>query len=103
MHMHHERDILISEEQTTDTNPIFDLAIIPRDLPNNLQHSSLVLYFRCWLQLVHLTDLNVALQGNGEIPLWSREHWLKIQRMSLSLVLRLPVSVWSRLYTSIAI
>ena len=37
----------------------------------------MVLYFRCWLQLVHSTDLNLVLQGRGEIPLWSREHWLR--------------------------
>ena len=37
----------------------------------------MVLYFRCWLQLVHLTDLNLALQGCDEIRLWSKEHWLR--------------------------
>ena len=33
MHIYHKQHILISEQQITDTNPIFDLAHIPRDLP----------------------------------------------------------------------
>ena len=32
MHIHYEHNILISEQQITDTNPLFDLAYIPRDL-----------------------------------------------------------------------
>jgi hypothetical protein len=34
IHMHHKHELLISEQQATDTNPLFDLAIIPRDLQN---------------------------------------------------------------------
>ena len=34
MHIHHKRNIFISEQQVTDTNPLFDLAHIPRDLPS---------------------------------------------------------------------
>jgi hypothetical protein len=32
MHIHHKHNILISEQQATDTNPLFDLAYIPSDL-----------------------------------------------------------------------
>jgi hypothetical protein len=32
MHIHYKNNILISEQQVTDTNPLFDLAYIPRDL-----------------------------------------------------------------------
>jgi hypothetical protein len=32
MHIHHKHNILIPEQQVTDTNPFFDLAYIPRDL-----------------------------------------------------------------------
>jgi len=32
MHIHHRHNILISEQQVTDTNPLFDLAYIPHDL-----------------------------------------------------------------------
>jgi hypothetical protein len=32
MHLHHKRSTLISEQQVNDTNPLFDLANIPRDL-----------------------------------------------------------------------
>jgi hypothetical protein len=32
MHMHYKHNILISEQQVTDTIPLFDLAYIPRDL-----------------------------------------------------------------------
>ena len=39
--------------------------------------SWLIPYFRCWLHRVHLTDLNLALQGRDETSLWSREHWLR--------------------------
>jgi hypothetical protein len=38
MNMHYKQDLLIFEQQTTDTNPLFDLAIIPRDLQNTPQH-----------------------------------------------------------------
>jgi len=31
MHMHYKQDILIPEQQVTDTNPFFDLATIPCD------------------------------------------------------------------------
>jgi len=34
MHIHHKQNILISEQQVTDTNPPFDLAHIPRDRPS---------------------------------------------------------------------
>jgi len=34
MHIHHKQNILISEQRVSDTNPLFDLAYIPRDLPN---------------------------------------------------------------------
>ena len=32
MHIHYKHNILISKQQVTDTNPLFDLARIPRDL-----------------------------------------------------------------------
>jgi len=32
MHMHYKYNILISEQQVTNTNPLFELAHIPRDL-----------------------------------------------------------------------
>jgi hypothetical protein len=32
IHMHHRQNISISKQQVTDTNPLFDLAYIPRDL-----------------------------------------------------------------------
>ena len=32
MHIHHKHNIFISEQQVTDTNPLFALARIPRDL-----------------------------------------------------------------------
>jgi hypothetical protein len=32
MHIHYKNNILISEQQVTDINPLFDLAYIPRDL-----------------------------------------------------------------------
>jgi len=32
MHMHYNHNILISKQQVTDTNPLFQLARIPRDL-----------------------------------------------------------------------
>jgi hypothetical protein len=32
MHIHYNHNILISEQQGIDTNPLFDLAYIPRDL-----------------------------------------------------------------------
>ena len=35
-HIHHKQTILISEQQVTDTNSLFDLAHIPRDLPGTL-------------------------------------------------------------------
>jgi hypothetical protein len=32
IHLHHKHNILIAEEQASDTNPLFELASIPRDL-----------------------------------------------------------------------
>ena len=32
MQVHHKQHILIPEQQVTDTNPLYDLAYIPRDL-----------------------------------------------------------------------
>jgi hypothetical protein len=32
MHIHYKHNILIYEQQVTDTNQLFDLAYIPRDL-----------------------------------------------------------------------
>jgi len=32
IHMHHKHNILITEQQAIDTNPLFELASIPRDL-----------------------------------------------------------------------
>jgi hypothetical protein len=32
MNIHYKHNILISEQQVTDTIPLFDLAYIPRDL-----------------------------------------------------------------------
>jgi hypothetical protein len=40
MNMHHRQGLLIPEQQVTDTNPLFDLAIIPRDLHTPTPHSS---------------------------------------------------------------
>jgi hypothetical protein len=34
MHIRHKHSLLISEQQTIDTNLLFDLAIIPHDLQN---------------------------------------------------------------------
>ena len=39
MHIHYKYNILISEQQVTDTNPLFDLARIPRDLQCHPLHS----------------------------------------------------------------
>jgi hypothetical protein len=32
IHLHHKNNILIAEQQANDTNPLFELATIPRDL-----------------------------------------------------------------------
>jgi hypothetical protein len=40
MNMHYKQDLLIAEQQVTDTNPLYDLAIIPRDLQANPSHST---------------------------------------------------------------
>jgi hypothetical protein len=40
MNMHYQQGLLISEQQVTDTNPLFDLAIIPRDLQATYPNSS---------------------------------------------------------------
>jgi hypothetical protein len=40
MNMHYRQGSLIPEQQVTDTNPLFDLAIIPRDLHTPSPHSS---------------------------------------------------------------
>ena len=40
MHMHYKQGILIPEQQVTDTNPLFDLATIPRDLQATSTDSS---------------------------------------------------------------
>ena len=32
IHLHHRHNILIAEQQANDTNPLFELASIPRDL-----------------------------------------------------------------------
>jgi hypothetical protein len=40
MNMHYKQDLLISEQQTTDTNPLSDLAITPGDLQNTPQHNT---------------------------------------------------------------
>jgi hypothetical protein len=40
VNMHYKQDLLIFEQQTTDTNTLFDLAITPRDLKNTPQHST---------------------------------------------------------------
>jgi hypothetical protein len=40
MNMHYKQGLLISEQQVTDTNPLSDLAIIPRDLQTTHLHSS---------------------------------------------------------------
>jgi len=34
MHIHHKQNTMISEQQVTDTKPLFNLAHIPRDLPD---------------------------------------------------------------------
>jgi hypothetical protein len=38
MQIHHKQNIVIPE-QVTDTNPLYDLAYIPRDLQKHPQHS----------------------------------------------------------------
>ena len=40
MNMHYKQGLLISEQQVTDTNQLFDLAIIPRDLQATSSHNS---------------------------------------------------------------
>jgi hypothetical protein len=40
MHMHYRQGSLIPEQQVTETNPLFELAIIPRDLHTLPPHSS---------------------------------------------------------------
>jgi hypothetical protein len=40
MNMHYKQDVLIPEQQVTDTNSLFDLAITPRDLQTIPLHSS---------------------------------------------------------------
>ena len=40
MNMHYKQDLLIPEQQVTDTNPLFDLATIPRDLQTTSPNSS---------------------------------------------------------------
>jgi len=40
MNMHYKQGLLISEQQVMDTNPLFDLAIIPRDLQATSPNSS---------------------------------------------------------------
>jgi hypothetical protein len=40
MNMHYKQGLLIPEQQVTDTNQLFDLAIIPRDLQATSSHSS---------------------------------------------------------------
>jgi hypothetical protein len=32
IHMHHKQDLLISEQQSSDTNPFFELAVTPHSL-----------------------------------------------------------------------
>ena len=32
MQVHHKQNILIPEQQVTETNPLYDLAYIPRNL-----------------------------------------------------------------------
>jgi hypothetical protein len=40
MNMHYKQGLLISEQHVTDTNPLFDLVIIPRDLHATSPNSS---------------------------------------------------------------
>jgi hypothetical protein len=40
MNMRYKQDVLIPEQQVTDTNSLFDLAITPRDLQTIPLHSS---------------------------------------------------------------
>jgi len=40
MNMHYKQGLLIHEQQVTDTNPLFDLATIPRDLQTSPNSSS---------------------------------------------------------------
>jgi len=37
---HYKQGLLIPEQQVTDTNPLFDLATIPRDLQTTSPNSS---------------------------------------------------------------
>jgi hypothetical protein len=32
INMHHKQDLLISEQQSSDTNPLFELAVTPHSL-----------------------------------------------------------------------
>jgi len=40
MNMQYKQGLLIHEQQVMDTNPLFNLAIIPRDLQTTPLHSS---------------------------------------------------------------
>jgi len=40
MNMHYKQVLMIPEQQVTDTNPLFDLAIVPRELQTTPLHSS---------------------------------------------------------------
>jgi hypothetical protein len=40
MNMHYKQGLLILEQQITHTNPLFNLAIIPRDLQTIPLHSN---------------------------------------------------------------
>ena len=46
--MHHKQGLLIPEQQVTDTNPFFDLAIIPHHLQTTSLHSSFSLTQRVY-------------------------------------------------------
>ena len=40
MNMHYKQGLLIPGQQVTDTNPLFNLAIVPHDLQTTPLHSS---------------------------------------------------------------
>ena len=40
MHIHYKQDLLISEQQVTDNNTLFDLATVPCDLQATSPNSS---------------------------------------------------------------
>jgi hypothetical protein len=64
MHIHHKHNILIPEQQVTDTNPLFNLAYTPHDL----QHIPWLISFLHRELHAHTTGLSLILHFNLLIP-----------------------------------